>query len=54
MQEEALTIEHGRTWKGVKSCTKKPEAWTEEVTDLMNERKLTIINEKPRVIFTKN
>ena len=54
MQEEVLIIEHGRMWKGVESFTKKPEAWTEEVNALMNERKLMIRNEKPRVIFTKN
>ena len=39
IQEEALTIEHGRQWKGNESCTNKPEAWTEEVNEVMIKRK---------------
>jgi len=54
MQEESLMIEHGRVWKGVESCTKKPEAWTEEVNELLTERNLTIRNDESRVKFTKN
>ena len=54
MKEEALIIEHGRMWKGVKSFTTKPEAWTKEVNTLLNERNLKIRNEKPRLKFTKN
>ena len=54
MQEESLIIEHGRVWKGVESYTKNPEAWTEEVNVLLNERNLKIRNNSSRVKFTKN
>ena len=54
MQEESLIIEHGRVWKGVESYTKKPEAWTEEVNALLNERNLKIRNDASSVKFTKN
>ena len=38
IQEEALTMEHGREWKGNESYTNKPEAWIEEVNEIMSKK----------------
>ena len=54
IQQEALTIEHGRVHKGCNSCTNKPESWTKEVRAMNIERKLMIRYEKKRVPTTKN
>ena len=55
MQEEALTIEYGRNWKGKEKMTNKPSIWLEEACKLSSEIKLEIRAEgKNSMPLTKN
>ena len=53
-QEEVVTIEHGRVWKGKELSTDKPTTWTEEVNMILRERKLDIRNQEKEKIIIRN
>ena len=48
MQEESLTIEHGRNWKGKEKMTDKISTCSEELCKMLRERKLETRTEKEK------